>query len=50
MYCPCCQESYSIKENFLAKKCPCDEDERFISFSSWYFVFFGVNIDIIEAS
>lgn len=48
MVCPCCEKDYSVKDKFIAKKCLCDEDERFILFPAWYFRFFGVNIDIIE--
>jgi len=43
MTCPCCKESYEIRERFLAKKCFCDDEERFISFEDWYFAFFGVS-------
>ena len=48
MTCPCCEESYSIRKEFWAKRCLCDDEERFVPFSSWYFLLFGVNTDIIE--
>ncbi len=40
MNCPFCQEDYNLKENYIAKCCGCDDEERFISFSDWYYLLF----------
>lgn len=42
MKCNYCGEEFAIKQNYIAKRCGCDEDERFISFTDWYCDLFKV--------
>jgi len=42
MNCQYCGEEFALKRNWIAKKCPCDEEERFISFEEWYYSLFKV--------
>ena len=30
MNCQYCGEEFALKRNWIAKKCPCDDEERFI--------------------
>ena len=53
MKCEWCQEEFELKRDWIAKKCGCDEDERFIGYEQWYystFKFFDLfNDSIFEA-
>jgi len=31
MNCQCCGQEFALKKNWIAKKCLCDDEERFIS-------------------
>jgi len=42
MNCPYCQTEFSLKNNFIAKNCECDDEERFLSFEDWYYLLFKV--------
>jgi hypothetical protein len=42
MNCQYCGEGYALKKNFIAKRCLCDDEERFISLEDWYFLLFKV--------
>ena len=42
MNCQYCGEEFALKRNWIAKKCPCDEEERFISLEKWYYSLFKV--------
>ena len=44
MNCQYCGEEFTLKRNWIAKKCPCDEEERFISFDEWYCSLFKMEI------
>lgn len=42
MNCQYCGEEFALKRNWIAKKCLCDDEERFISLEDWYYLFFKV--------
>ena len=42
MNCQYCGEEFALKRNWIAKKCPCDDEERFIFFEEWYYSLFKV--------
>lgn len=44
MKCEFCKTYYLIKDNFLKKICPCDEEERMISLNEWYYRFFKIEL------
>lgn len=37
MKCESCGEFYAIKGNYVAKRCGCDDEERFFSLQDWYY-------------
>ena len=45
MKCEYCNEEFAIKQNFIAKNCICDDDERFIDFNLWYSRFFNITLE-----
>jgi hypothetical protein len=45
MKCEFCQTYYLVKDNFLKKICPCDEEERMIPLNEWYYRVFKVELD-----
>lgn len=36
MKCESCGEFYAIRGNYVAKRCDCDDEERFFSLEEWY--------------
>ena len=42
MNCQCCGQEFALKKNWIAKKCLCDDEERFISLEEWYCSLFKV--------
>lgn len=42
MNCQYCGKEFALKKNWIAKKCLCDDEERFISFEDWYCSLFKV--------
>ena len=42
MNCQCCGQEFALKKNCIAKKCLCDDEERFISLEEWYCSLFKV--------
>lgn len=47
MKCPECQEEYVIKERYVAKPCPCDEDNRILTFEKVYEDLFKIPVQEI---
>jgi hypothetical protein len=37
MKCESCGEFYAIRGNYIAKRCDCDDEERFFSLEEWYY-------------
>ena len=42
MNCQYCGEGFVLKKEWIAKRCICDDEERFISLEDWYYLFFKV--------
>jgi hypothetical protein len=42
MNCQYCGEGLALRKNFFAKRCLCDDEERFVSLEEWYFLLFKV--------
>lgn len=42
MNCQYCGKEFALKKNWIAKKCLCDDEERFVSLEDWYCLFFKV--------
>ena len=42
MNCQYCGKEFALKKNWIAKKCLCDDEERFVSLEDWYCSLFKV--------
>lgn len=47
MFCEYCQEEFTVKNNYIAKNCGCDDDVRFLTFDFWYLDVFKIYPDFI---
>jgi hypothetical protein len=44
MNCQYCGEGFALRKSFFAKRCLCDDEERFVSLEEWYCSLFGMEI------
>jgi hypothetical protein len=42
LQCEYCDEPFKIKNGWIKKTCPCDEEERMISLEEWYYRLFKI--------
>jgi len=42
MNCQYCGEGFVLKKEWIAKRCICDDEERFVSLEDWYYFLFRI--------
>lgn len=46
--CEYCDMEFSIKNGWVRKPCPCDEEERTFSLLEWYYRVFGIEVQVVS--